>query len=54
MIGSVAIRTQVETCDRNEKRPDCERARKLVPKAMADEMRCAEALEQGCVRLLFV
>ena len=25
-----------------------------MPKAMEDEMRCAEALEQGCVRLLFI
>ena len=45
MIGNVAMRIQVETWDRSERRPDCERARKLVPKAMEEEMRYEEALE---------
>ena len=49
VIGSVAIRVYVETWDRREKSPDCERARKPVPKAMEEEMRYVEALERNCV-----
>ena len=45
---------QVDTCARNERRPDCERARIPVPKAMEDEMRCAEVLEQGNACLLLL
>ena len=45
VIGKVAIRVHVETWERRERRPDCERARKPVPKAMEDEMRCDVALE---------
>ena len=45
VIGRVAMRIRVETCDRREKSPDWERARKPVPNAIEDEMRYAEALE---------
>ena len=45
VIGRVAMRVHVETWERRERRPDCERARKLVPKAMEEEMRYDEALE---------
>ena len=44
-MGSVAMRTQVVTWDRSANRPDCERARKAVPKAIDDEMIVDEALE---------
>ena len=44
-MGNVAMRIQVETWDRSENRPDWERARKLVPKAMEKEIRYEEALE---------
>ena len=49
VIGSVAISVHVETWDSRKKRPDCERVRKPVPKAMEDEMRYVEALEGDCV-----
>ena len=49
VIGSVAISVHVETWDRREKSPDCERARKPVPKAMEEEMRYVEALERDGV-----
>ena len=45
VMGNVAMRIQVETWDRSEKRPDWERARKLVPKSMEEEIRHEEALE---------
>ena len=45
VIGRVAMRVHVETWERRERGPDCERAKKPVPKAMEDEMRCAVALE---------
>ena len=45
VVGRVAMRVHVETRDKREKRPDCERARKPVPNAMEDEMRCAVALD---------
>ena len=45
VMGRVAMRIQVDTCARNEKRPDCERARIPVPKAMEDEIMCVVALE---------
>ena len=57
VTGRVAMRVHVETWDRREKRPDCERARKPVPNAMEDEMRYEEALECRwvlVVRLLVV
>ena len=44
-MGKVAMRIQVDTCARSEKRPDCERARMPVPKAIDDEMMCAVVLE---------
>ena len=44
-MGKVAIRIQVDTCAENERRPDCERARIPVPKAIEDEMMCAVVLE---------
>ena len=44
-MGSVAMRTQVVTWDRSANKPDCESARKAVPKAMDDEIIVAEALE---------
>ena len=44
VIGRVAMRVHVEIWERRERRPDCERARKPVPKAMEDEMRCDAAL----------
>ena len=48
------MRIQVDTCARNEKRPDCERARIPVPKAMEDEMICAVVLEWGNAYLLLL
>ena len=45
VIGRVAMRAHVETWERRERRPDSERARKPVPQAMEDEMRCDMALE---------
>ena len=45
VIGRVAMRVQVETWERRERRPDCDSARKPVPKAIEDEMRCEVALE---------
>ena len=53
-MGKVAMRMQVETWARSEKRPDCDRARMPVPKAMEDEMRCAEVLEEGSACLLLL
>ena len=50
-MGSVAMRIQVVTWDRSDKRPDCERARKLVPKAIEEEIKCEVAFECGCVGL---
>ena len=47
VMGSVAISVQVETWDSKERRPDCDSARKPVPKAMAEEMICVVALEGG-------
>ena len=44
-MGRVAMSVQVETWDSKERRPDCESARKPVPKAIEDEIRCAVALE---------
>ena len=51
VIGKVAIRIQVATWDRSDKRPDCERARKLVPKAIEKDIKYEVALECGCVAL---
>ena len=48
------MRIQVDTCARNEKRPDCERARIPVPKTMEDEMICAVVLEWGNACLLLL
>ena len=44
----------MNTCAKNEKRPDCERARIPVPKAIEDEMMCAVVLEwvSACLLLL--
>ena len=39
------MRIQVNTFAKNEKRPDCVRARIPVPKAIEDEMMCAVVLE---------
>ena len=51
-MGSVAIRTQVVTCDRSDKRPDCERARKAVPNAIDGEMMVDVALDCMMVWLM--
>ena len=50
-MGRVAVRIQVVTWDRSDRRPDCERARKLVPKAIEEEIKCEVAFECGCVGL---
>ena len=50
-MGSVAIRIQVVTWDKSARSPDWERARKLVPKAIEEEIKYEVALECGCVVL---
>ena len=50
-MGKVAIRIQVITWDKSARSPDWERARKLVPKAIEEEIKCVVALECGCVIL---
>ena len=40
VMGSVAMRIQVETWDSSDKSPDWESARKLVPNAMEEEIKC--------------
>ena len=47
MMGNVAMSVQVETWDSKVRRPDCDSARKPVPKAMAEEAMCVVALEGG-------
>ena len=48
------MRIQVNTCAKNEKRPDCERARMPVPKAIDDEMMSAVVLEWAGACLLLM
>ena len=50
-MGKVAIRIQVVTWDKSARSPDWERARKLVPKAIEEEIKYEVALECGCVSL---
>ena len=50
-MGRVAVRIQAVTWDRSDRRPDCERARKLVPKAIEKDIKYEVALECGCVAL---
>ena len=52
-MGSVAMRTQVVTWDRSANRPDCERARKAVPKAIDEDIMLDVALECVIFWLMF-